>query len=138
MSALRCRPRLQHLLRLSCLCLTESSSTLPTIRLQGRISSDPQCRLSDVSPPVQSYLASVPLSVTLLPWTHVDAFGQYKCHMAITSAFKSQSASTVTTKSAHFNTPSVISEEVGASFSSPDKTTKAAQKGVLPTFQHRK
>ena len=60
---LRNRPRLFHLFRLSCLCLTESSPVLPTIRFQGADSSDPNCRMSTILLPAQSYLATVPYSV---------------------------------------------------------------------------
>ena len=54
----RSRPRLFHLFRLGCLCLTESSPNLPTIRFEGADSSDPNCRLSSVLLPSQSYLAT--------------------------------------------------------------------------------
>ena len=45
MPALRNRPRLLHLFRLSCLCLTECNSSLPTILFQGANSFDPNSRL---------------------------------------------------------------------------------------------
>ena len=64
MPALRSRPHLLHLFRLSCLCLTETSPDLPPIRFQGADSSDPNCRLTNILRPAQSYLAAVPNSVT--------------------------------------------------------------------------
>ena len=55
MPALRSRPRLLHILRLSCLCLTECTTSLPAIRFQSTDSANPSYRLLDVLLPAQSY-----------------------------------------------------------------------------------
>ena len=60
MPALTARPHLFHLIRLSCMCLTEASVPLPAIRFHTVDSSDSFCRFSDVLFPAQSYLAHVP------------------------------------------------------------------------------
>ena len=110
MPALYTRPHLLILFRLSCMCLTEISTSLPAINFHSADSSDVLCRLSNVLFPAQAYLAYVPGSVNhcvteaaltryhLLeakflsgnvsgdPWSHVDSFGQSSIHKELLAA----------------------------------------------------
>ena len=159
MPALRNRPRLLHLFKLSCLCLTESSASLPPIQFQGMDTSDPDCRLSSIMLPAQSYLSAMPRFVdscvneaalakfheleTRLdsgnvpgdPWAHVDSFGQGKFYKALLSSFKSQVADASPTKPVRSRSSSVVNSNSGAAFVSPGKTAKSAHEGVIPASE---
>ena len=63
MPALYTRTHLFHLFRLSCMCLTEISTSLPAIKFHSADSCDVLCRLSDVLFSAQAYLVYVPGSV---------------------------------------------------------------------------
>ena len=126
MPALYTRPHLFHLFRLSCMCLTEISTSLPAINIHSADSSSVRCRLSDVLFPAQAYLAYVPGSVNrcvteaaltryhLLeakfwsgnvsgdPWSHVDSFGQSSIHKELLAAFKVESSGAGTARAVHF------------------------------------
>ena len=159
MPALRSRPRLLHLFRLSCLCLTEISPDLPPIRFQGVDSSDPNCRLANILRPAQSYLAIVPNSVTSCvteaalskfhdlemrfdsgnvpgdPWAHVDAFGQSKYYRALLTAFKTQGNEVGVSRVIRSRSSSVVNEGFDSTFRSPGKSVKLARDGVIPTTE---
>ena len=148
MPALRSRPRLLHLFKLSCLCLTEKSPELPPIRFPGADSFDPDFRLSNILLPAQSYLATVPyseiscLTETALtkfhelesrfssgnvpgdPRAHVDSFGQSKIYRALLTAFKSQG-------DVRIRSSSVINEGSDSAFRFPGKTVRLAHEGVI-------
>ena len=57
---LRDRPLLQYVFSLSCLCLTETSPTLPVVKFGSVDTSKVTCGVADVIFPVQSYLSNVP------------------------------------------------------------------------------
>ena len=159
MPALRSRPHLLHLFRLSCLCLTETSPDLPPIRLQGADSSDPNCRLTNILRPAQSYLAAVPNSVTSCvteaaltkfheletrfdsgnvpgdPWAHVDAFGLSKFYRALLTAFRTQSNEVSVSRVIRSRSSSVINEGSDSTFRSPGKSVKLARDGVIPATE---
>ena len=63
MPALRNRPKFRHIFKLSRLCLTEGSASLSSIQFQGVDTSDPDCRLSSILLPAQSYLSTMSRSV---------------------------------------------------------------------------
>ena len=120
---LRDRPRLLYLFKLSCLCLTNSSPTLPGIILGTINTSDFKGRFTDVALPVQSYLASVSDSVAHCssddsmskfsvlsvdfgrtafssdydPWSFVDSFGRSRIYKSLLTSYKSASVAPVTT-----------------------------------------
>ena len=153
MPALRSRPRLLHIFRPSCLCLTVSSIGRPAIRFQGADSTDPDCRLSNVLC-LLSLNSSLPCSVASCvsesaltkfyelesrfdsgyvpgdPWTHVDSFGQVKFYKALLTAYKSQKSSKIVRSSS-----SVVIAESGTAFRSPGKTVKSCHKGVIPASE---
>ena len=155
MPALRSRPRLLHLFKLSCLCLTETSPDLPPIPFPGADSSDPDCRLSNILLPAQSYLATVPNSeiscvteaaltkflelesrfssgnVPGDPWAHVDSFGQSNFYRALLTAFKSQGDVVSTSNVVRSRSSSIINEGSDSAFRSPGKTVKFAHEGVI-------
>ena len=159
MPALYTRPHLFHLFRLSCVCLTEISTSLPAIKFHSADSSDVLCRLSDVLFPAQAYLAYVPGSVNdcvteaaltryhLLeakfssgnvsgdPWSHVDSFGQSSIHKELLAAFKVEISGAGTARAVHFAQSSEPSEAGGTPFSSPGKSTKFAYFGNLPSSE---
>ena len=155
----RSRPRLFHLFRLGCLCLTESSPNLPTIRFEGAGSSDPNCRLSSVLLPAQSYLATGPNSVVSCvsesalnkfheletrfdsgnvpgdPWSHVDSFGQSKFYKALMSAYQTQGHDVSPVKVVRSRSSTLVSEGAGTSFRSPGKTVTLAPESVIPAAE---
>ena len=155
MPALRSRPRLLHLFKLSCLCLTEKSPELPPIRFPGADSFDPDFRLSNILLPAQSYLATVPyseiscLTETALtkfhklesrfssgnvpgdPRAHVDSFGQSKIYRALLTAFKSQGDVVSTSNVVRSRSSSVINEGSDSAFRFPGKTVRLAHEGVI-------
>ena len=159
MPALRSRPRLWRLFRLSCLCLTETSPRLPPFRFQDADSSNPNCRLSDVLLPAQSYLATVPNSElscvieTALtkfhalesqfdsgsvpgdPWAHVDSFGQSKFYRTLITAYKSQGSVVSISKAVRSRSSSVVNDGSTSAFRSPGKTAKQAHEGVIPASE---
>ena len=159
MSALRSRPRLWLLFRLSCLCLTETSPHLPPIRFQEADSSDTNCRLSDVLLPAQSYLATVPnsehscVTETALakfhalesrfdsgnvpgdPWAHVDSFGQSKFYRILKTAYKSQGSVVSISKVVRSCSSSIVNDGSTSAFRSPGKTAKQAHEGVIPASE---
>ena len=159
MPAMRNRPRLLHLFRLSCLCLTETSTRPPAIPFSGADSADPNCRLSSVLLPAQSYLSAVPHSVSYCvsesaltkfhelearfdsgnvpgdPWSHVDSFGQGKFYKALLSSYKTQSSEASPAKIVRSRSSSTIHEDSGTAFRSPGKTVKYAHEGVIPSSE---
>ena len=100
MPELRNRAHLYHLFQLSCMCLTENTPLLPSIRFHDVDAQRPKCSLDDVLLPAQSYLARVLEALSVCtkddslsklrekeqefntgnvagdPWTHVDVFGR--------------------------------------------------------------
>ena len=60
---LRSRPRIYHLFKLSCLCLTDVAPDLPAVTFGSVDSSRMDCRQSAVIKPVQSFIMNVPGSV---------------------------------------------------------------------------
>ena len=112
--ALRTRPRIYHLFKLSCLCLTDSAPDLPAVTFGSIDSSCNDCRLSSVILPVQSSIVNVPGSVSLYtsdsaldsfftlsvdfgstglldsydPWTIVDNFNRVTFSKRPTASYK--------------------------------------------------
>ena len=60
MPELRNRAPLYRFFQLSCMCLTENTPLLPSIRFHDVDAQRPKCSLGDVLLPAQSYLARVP------------------------------------------------------------------------------
>ena len=157
--ALRNRLRVFHLFRLSCLCVTESSPTLPAIRFQGADSSDPNCRLSTILLPSQSFLTTVPNSVASCvteaalgrfrelearfdsgnvsgnPWSHVDAFGQSKFYKSLLASYRIQGHEVSPVKVDRSRSSSVVDENSGSTFRSPGKTVCLAHDGYIPAAE---
>ena len=156
MPALRNRPRLLHIFRLNCLCLTESSTCLPAIQYQGADSTDRNCRLSSVLLPAQSHLSSVHRSVASCvsesaltkfhglesrfdsgnipghPWIHVALFGQGKLYKTLLTAYKFQCRDVSPTKIIRSHSSSLVNVESEAAFRSLGKTFKSAHEGIIP------
>ena len=117
--ALKERGHIYYLFKLSCLCLTDKSSTLPVVRFGAVTTDSLNCRSTDVIMPVQSILANLPYSVpvctsdsaledfhaltadfgdsgldaTYDPWRSVDLFGRAKIHKRLSASYKSLQAS---------------------------------------------
>ena len=132
---------------------------MPTIRFEGADSSDPNCRLSSVLLPAQSYLATGPNSVVSCvsesalnkfheletrfdsgnvpgdPWSHVDSFGQSKFYKALMSAYQTQGQDVSPVKAVRSRSSSLVSEGAGTSFRSPRKTVTLAPEGVIPAAE---
>ena len=98
---LQSRPLLYRLFKLSCLCLTSTSPSLPAVKFGPDLAGSLSSRMVDLVQPVQSYIANVPdvdklltspdslerfskfaasvgedlLSSEYDPWTSVDSFG---------------------------------------------------------------
>ena len=59
LQALRTRPHLRCLFRLSCLCLTENGAPLPLVKSPCVDTSDFRCKYREFIQPVQSFLTNV-------------------------------------------------------------------------------
>ena len=116
---LRERGHIYHLFKLSCLCLTDKSSTLPIVRFGAGNTDVLNCRSTDVILPVQSILANLPYSVPVCtsdsaledfkaltadfgvsgldtnydPWRSVDLFSRAKIHKRLSARYISLPAS---------------------------------------------
>ena len=112
--ALKSRPHIYHLFKLSCLCLTDVSKELPIVKSGGIDTSNLQCTMNNVILPVQSFLSNVPGSVDVCssdssladfqrlcvdygsyglilnhdPWKEVDFFGRDKIHKSLSACHK--------------------------------------------------
>ena len=64
--SLKRRPHLPRLFRLSCLCLDESYSAMPTVKFGSVRTDDPKSKLLDTILPVQSFLINVGRSIDVL------------------------------------------------------------------------
>ena len=115
MPELRNRAHLYRLFQLSCMCLTENTPLLPSIRFHDVDAQRPKCSLGDVLLPAQSYLARVPEALSVCtkddslsklreieqefntgnvagdPWTHVDVLGRADFYKVLWQKHKSLS-----------------------------------------------
>ena len=133
--------------------------TCRLFRFEGADSSDPNCRLSSVLLPAQSYLTTGPNSVVSCvsesalnkfheletrfdsgnvpgdPWSHVVSFGQSKFYKALMSAYKTQGHDVSPVKVVRSSSSSLVSEGAGTSFRSPGKTVTLVSESVIPAAE---
>ena len=64
--ALRTRPHLARIFRLSCLCLDEDYTNMPTVKFGSVRTDDPKSKLIDIILPVQSFFINVGHSIDIL------------------------------------------------------------------------
>ena len=64
--ALRTRPHLARIFRLSCLCLDEDYTDMPTVKFGSVRTDDPKSKLIDIILPVQSFFINVGHSIDIL------------------------------------------------------------------------